>query len=115
MNDSDNRENLKLTIQIHLQKMDKEIMNNLSLNTAISLYDIVGEFYSDENKFELKLAQFFAGIPDKIKLLSEVIGDISLIRQEIIKGGENNADLKEFVENYFYQRSSELNKQWKNN
>ena len=44
-------DNTKEKVEDYLKKLDSEIRRELSLNITISLYDIIGEFYSDEQKF----------------------------------------------------------------
>jgi len=100
-----------------LNSLDADIMSNLSTNMAISLYDILYDLSFNEELFDLKISEFFAGMPDKLKVLYNVIGQINLIRTEVIAGTNkvNAEEIEKIITDYFAQRSAQLNEAWKKN
>lgn len=108
-------ENDKLRLIQFLDKLDADITTHLSANMAISLYDILCEFYLDEGRIELRLAEFFSGMPDKLQLVYHVLGSIGILRLEVANGKDKEKAkiFADIISGYFNERSRKLNEEWR--
>ncbi len=94
-----------------LNLLDAEVTKHLSPNMAASFYGVASDFVSSDEEFEMKIASFFSGMPDKHVLLIEAIGNISMIRSEIMKiKGDAAAAPKQALEDFFTRRIEDLSR-----
>lgn len=90
-----------------LHNIDATVASRLPPAAAAEFFGILVDYSVDDDQFEIKIAQLFFKMPNKLEELKESIRDISKVRAAMLERGGNAAESRIITIDYFHERIDE--------
>ncbi len=91
-----------------LKAIEEKVASLLAPRDTAAFFSILVDYSVDEKSFELKIAELFYRIPEKLDDLRDSIRDISTVRKTMLHGGANANEALEITLEYFREQIDEF-------
>lgn len=91
-----------------LDSVAKKSFLELPADLAGDFLSIVIDYEIDDNMFELRVAQLFYKVPDKLDTLKDTIHDLSVIRNAMMGDGMNSLESRQITVGFFIEKIDDI-------